>query len=167
MPGLLDRTRKELEARIRQLRPLVRELERLERAAAALARAGAGSVLGLRSRGGEAKPDKPAPSTSRAAGGKGTSARRTTRKSPVKKSAARGATGSRRKPAPRGQTQARILEALAGAPGSSTASVAEASGVSPNVAAATISRLVKQGRVRRLDGGGYAVAQAPARQPST
>lgn len=163
MPDLLDRTRKELEARIRRLRPLVRELERLERAAAALARAGASSVLGLRSRGGEAKPDKPAPSTSRAAGGKGSSARRTTRKSAAKKAAAPGA-GPRRKSAPRGQTQARILDALAAAPGSSTASVAEASGVSPNVTAATISRLVKQGRVRRLEDGGYAVAEAPAKQ---
>src|SRR6266540_7565080 len=38
MADIVDRIRKELEARIEQLRPLVAELERLQRAAAALAR---------------------------------------------------------------------------------------------------------------------------------
>jgi hypothetical protein len=65
----------------------------------------------------------------------------------------------RRTPAPRGQTRAKVLEALAAAPGSSSAAVAEAAGISPSVAAATISRLVKQGRVRRLDEGGYTVVE--------
>jgi predicted transcriptional regulator of viral defense system len=54
-----------------------------------------------------------------------------------------------------------VLEALAAAPGSSSAAVAKAAGISPSVAAATISRLVKQGRVRRLDQGGYAVVETP------
>jgi predicted transcriptional regulator of viral defense system len=55
-----------------------------------------------------------------------------------------------------------VLEALAAPPGSSSAAVAEAVGISPSVAAATISRLVRQGRVRRLDQGGYAVVDTPA-----
>ena len=67
----------------------------------------------------------------------------------------------RRRPAPRGQTRTKVLEALAASPGSSTAAVAKAAGISPSVAAATISRLVKQGRVRRLDQGGYAVVEPP------
>jgi len=67
----------------------------------------------------------------------------------------------RRTPAPRGQTRAKVLEALAAAPGSSSAAVANAAEISPSVAAATISRLVKQGRVRRLDEGGYTVIEPP------
>jgi len=52
-----------------------------------------------------------------------------------------------------------VLEALAAAPGSGSAAVAKAAGISPGVAAATISRLVRQGAVRRLDDGGYAVVE--------
>jgi hypothetical protein len=55
-----------------------------------------------------------------------------------------------------------VLAALRAAPGSTTATVAEAAGVPANVASATISRLVKQGRVRRLDEGGYALVETPA-----
>ena len=64
--------------------------------------------------------------------------------------------------APRGQTQAKVLEALAAAPGSGPAAVAKASGVSAGVAAATLLRLAKQGRVRRLEAGGYAIVEAAA-----
>jgi hypothetical protein len=69
---------------------------------------------------------------------------------------------SGRPPAPRGQTQARVLAALRAAPGSTAAAVATAAGIPTNIAAATISRLVKQGRVRRLDEGGYALVDTPA-----
>jgi predicted transcriptional regulator of viral defense system len=54
-----------------------------------------------------------------------------------------------------------VLEALAAAPGSTSAGVSKAAGISPSVAAATISRLVKQGRVRRIDEGGYTVVEPP------
>src|SRR5206468_5849178 len=47
MADLVDRIRRELDARIEQLRPLVAEFERLERAAAALARAGARARPGV------------------------------------------------------------------------------------------------------------------------
>jgi predicted transcriptional regulator of viral defense system len=69
---------------------------------------------------------------------------------------------SGRTPAPRGQTQAKVLAALRAAPGSTTAAVATAAGIPANTAAATVSRLVKQGRVRRLDDGGYAPVETPA-----
>ncbi len=46
-----------------------------------------------------------------------------------------------------------MLAALRATPGSTTAAVATAAGIPTNTASATISRLVKQGRVRRLDGG--------------
>jgi hypothetical protein len=153
MPDLVDRIRKERDARIRELRPVVREFERLERAAVALARAGARSVPGLRSRVGAASA---APSAGRAAARKGGAGRS------AAKPGARRAAPPRRRPASRGQTRAKVLDALAAAPGSGAAAVANASGISPSVAAATISRLVKQGRVRRLDQGGYVVVEAPA-----
>ena len=84
----------------------------------------------------------------------------------------RGPAGARAKPAraPRrrparaaeraapGQTQLRVIEQLRSAPGSSSTAVAQALGISANAAAATISRLVKQGRVSRVQTGGYAAA---------
>jgi Winged helix-turn-helix DNA-binding len=153
MPDLVDRIRSELEDRIRELRPVARELVRLERAAAALARTGARSVPGLRSRVG-ARPSTPG--AERAAARKGRAAPST-----AKPEAGRAAQ-PRRRPAPRGQTREKVLGALAAAPGSTSAAVAKAAGISPSVAAATISRLVKQGRVRRLDEGGYVMVESPA-----
>ena len=170
MPDLVDRIRAELEARIRELRPLARELERLKRAAGAgLARAGARSVPGLRSRVGsvatEPRTDDAADKKSEA----GSSPAK--RKAPTKaqqrrKPAPRGRRQAksaklRRRTAPRDETRAKVLDALAASPGSSSAAIAKASGVSPSVAAATISRLVRQGLVRRLDEGGYTVVEPP------
>jgi hypothetical protein len=157
MPDLLDRIRKELDARIRELRPVVREFERLERAAEAIARAGARSVPGLRSRVGPPRTDRTA-----AAGpwGKRGPVQAAAKPAPPKASPARKAAASRRQAAPPGQAQAKVLAALESAPGSGPAAIAKASGVSTGVAGATLSRLAKQGRVRRLDGGGYAVVDA-------
>jgi ribosomal protein S25 len=146
MPDLLDRIRNELNARIRELRPVVREFERLERAAEAMARSGARSVPGLRSRVAPAAPGR-----AEAKRGAGRAAQAAPRKtSPARKGAA-----SRRQATPRGQTQAKVLAALQAAPGSGPAAVAKASGVATSVAAATLSRLAKQGRVRRVGRGRY------------
>ena len=154
MPDLLDRVRKELNARLRELRPVVREFERLERAAEAIARTGARSVPALRSRVGPAPADRPA--TAGARGKRG--AHSAAAKPAPRATSPRGAAS--RKVAPRGQTQAKVLEALAAAPGSGPAAVGRASGVSTGVAAATLSRLVKQGLVRRLGTGRYAIVDA-------
>ena len=170
MPDLVDRIRAELEARIRELRPLARELERLERAAAELARAGARTVPGLRSRVGSApagpRTDDAADETSEA-GSPPAKRKAPTKAQPRRKPASRGrrqakSAKPRRRTAARGETRTKVLEALAASPGSSSAAIAKAAGISPSVAAATISRLVKQGRVRRLDQGGYAVVEPPA-----
>jgi hypothetical protein len=157
MPDLLDRIRKELHARIRELRPVVREFERLERAAEAIARAGARRVPALRSRVGSSPAERAAAASVR---GKGRPRSAATKPAPRRHSPARGSAGSPRKTAPRGQTQAKVLEALGAAPGSGPSAVAKASGVSTGVAAATLSRLVKQGRVRRIEAGRYAVVDA-------
>jgi len=50
MADVVDRIRKELQARIERLRPLVAAFERLQRAAAALARGGARAAPGHGSR---------------------------------------------------------------------------------------------------------------------
>ena len=72
----------------------------------------------------------------------------------------------RQRPAPQraapGQTQQRVVDQLRSDPGSSSTAVAAALGISANAAAATISRLVRQGRVRRLETGGYAPVDPPA-----
>lgn len=158
MADLLERVRKQLGARISELRPLVRQLERLERAAAALARAGVRAVPGVGPR--ETADAETQTKTPKAPRKRARSAKPSARR-PSSRSRGR---ASRRKPAPRGQTQAKVLAALSATPGSTAAAVGKDSGVSTNVAAATISRLVKQGRVRRLDQGGYAVVEASAEQ---
>ncbi len=192
MADLVDRIRRELDARIEQLRPLVGELERLECAAAALERAAARAVPGVGAR-------PPAPAAARPRGepaGRSTRAKPAGREPPVQrrqtasgrppapaaakpesrsagrapraKPAARKprarprVAASGRPPAPRGQTQATVLAALRAAPGSTSAAVAAAAGIPTNTVAATISRLVRQGRVRRLDEGGYALVETPA-----
>ena len=160
MVDLLERVRKQLGARVSELRPLVREFERLERAAAALARAGVRAVPGV---GPRETADAETETETAKAPQKRAPARTAKPSARRPSSRARGG-ASRRKPAPRGQTQAKVIAALGAAPGSTAAAVAKDSGVSTNVAAATISRLVKQGRVRRLDQGGYAVVEASAEQ---
>ena len=188
MADVVDRIRRELDARIEQLRPLVGEFERLERAAAALARAGVRALPGVGPHVAAEPEREPAGRSMRAKPGAGTPpterrrmvsdrtpavadakpqsrrAARSPRATPAAGTAAvrprSGASG--RRAAPRGQTQATILAALGVAPGSSSAAVAPATGIPTNIVAATISRLVKQGRVRRLEEGGYAPVETPA-----
>jgi hypothetical protein len=99
MTDLVDRFRNEFDARIEQLRPLVGEFERLQRAAAALARTELRSVPG---RGGRPAAPPAAPEArGRAAS---PAAARPAARTPS--SARRGETAGR-KPAPRGQTRPR------------------------------------------------------------
>ena len=85
---------------MRELRPVARELARLERAAAALARTGARSVPGLRALGG-GRPSTPR--AGRAAARKGEADPSTAKPAPARASQAR------RRPAPRGQTREKVL----------------------------------------------------------
>src|SRR3954471_16320688 len=92
MSDFVDRLRKELDARIEQLRPLVRGFERLEGAAAALARAGASAVPGL----GASRPAPVAAKPAAESTGRSTRARPAGRKRPAQRRAA----ASGRAPAP-------------------------------------------------------------------
>jgi hypothetical protein len=168
MPDLLDRIRTELDGRMRELRPVVREFERLERAAEAIARSGVRAVPGLRSRVG---PPQAAPARAAGPADKRGPAPAAGKAAPRKTAPAREGGGPRGRAAPRGQTQAKVLAALEAAPGSGPAAVAKASGVSTSVAAATLSRLAKQGRVRRVGRGRYATLEEagvtpPAEEPA-
>ncbi len=134
MSDLLVRIRRELDDRIAVLRPVVEEAARLQCACDVLDE----SILPAAQ-----QPTPPSVPTK---------SRRAPRAKPAgRRRAARAAPG---------QTQLRVIAELRSGPGSTSTSVARALGISANAAAATISRLVKQGRVQRLQSGGYAAADA-------
>lgn len=144
---MLDRIRRELDERLAALRPAADEFARLQRAADALD--------GLDAPAAAARPgaSAPAPRAARTRGGRGTEINPAGRRSPSR--------AGRERAAP-GHTQLRVMEQLRTSPGSSSTAVARALGISANAAAATISRLVKQGRASRLDAGGYGPAEPAA-----
>jgi hypothetical protein len=141
---LLERIRTQLDQRLAALRPSVDEYERLRRGAEALA-----GVAPLRARGaGAGAGAKPAALAAKPAALAAKPARRAKPRPATKAARARP-----------GQTQLRVIEVLRAAPGSTSTAVAKAVGISANAAAATISRLVKQGRVQRRAEGGYITAE--------
>ena len=135
---MLDRIRRDLDERLTALKPAAEEFARLQRAADALD--------GLDAPAAARRPG----ASPRTRGGKGTEITPAGGRSPAR--------AGRERAAP-GQTQLRVIEQLRASPGSSSTAVARALGISANAAAATISRLVKQGRASRLDTGGYGAAQ--------
>ena len=136
--------------------PFAAELKRLPRAALALGRLAVRGVVG--------RGAPPHASSAAVSAPQHTGARRESGK-PVagaRAAASRPVTAAGAPRARRGETQAKILAALDAAPGSTTAAVSHASGVPNAIAAATISRLVKQGHAQRLAAGGYQLADPPA-----
>ncbi len=87
------------------------------------------------------------------------------RAKPAGRTKARRATKAKR--AKPGETQRRVIEVLRDEPGSTSTAVAKAVGITTNAAAATISRLVKQGRVQRRAEGGYVTAELAAPTAAT
>ena len=145
---LLDRIRRDLDKRLAALRPAVEEHARLRRAYDALEQSMSSDSHAV-----VLPPPRYAEAPPRRDGTKPAGRRRTDRT---------GRTAVRAAP---GQTQLRVIEQLRSGPGSTSTTVANALGISANAAAATISRLVKQGRVQRLETGGYAPAEAPSDGP--
>ena len=143
VPDLLDRIRSELDDRVAALTPAAEEFARLQRARDALDVAMASSAAAP-----AAAPARPAPRRRAAS----------PRRSRSGKAARRAAPGA---------TQLRVIEQLRSAPGSSSTAVAQALGISANAAAATISRLVKQDRVNRLQTGGYEAAATQPPEPAS
>jgi CRP-like cAMP-binding protein len=132
MPDFLDEKKREIEARMKELRPLVEEFHRLEAAAAAL-----DGVPGTRS----ASP-----------------ARRGRRRA----APATPASGPRRRGRPRGSgTRSKeALELVRGRPGISIPEIAEAMGIQQNYLYRVLPALQKDGLVRKEGRGWHAVDAA-------
>ncbi len=146
VPDLLDRIRRELDDRLAELKPIADEFARLQRATDALDQLS-----------GDSPPRRASPPSVRPAPVPAPA------RTPAKPAARRRSGAARAAP---GQTQLRVIEHLRSGPGSTSTAVAAALGISANAAAATISRLVKQGRVQRLETGGYSSVEAsPAAAP--
>ena len=136
MADFLDEKKREIEARLKELRPLVDEFHRLEAAAAALD--GVGSAVGA-----------PAP------------ARRGRRRAAPPASAAAPASGPRRRGRPRGSVtrSKQALELVRTRPGITIPEIAEAMGIQQNYLYRVLPALQKDGLVRK-EGRGWQPREA-------
>src|SRR4051812_40979557 len=127
MADFLDEKRKEIDARLRELRPLVEEFNRLEKAAAALAGVGGTQAAATRRRSNGAA----------ATGGGG------------------GAGRSRRRGRPRGSGNRakQALELVRARPGITISELASAMGIKANYLYRVMPTLQKEGQVKKRDKG--------------
>jgi CRP-like cAMP-binding protein len=134
MADFLDEKKREIEARLKELRPLVDEFHRLEAAAAALD--GVGSTPGT-----------------------GAPARRRSRRAAAP--AAAPSTGQRRRGRPRGSgtRSKQALELVRTRPGITIPEIAEAMGIQQNYLYRVLPALQKDGLVRK-DGRGWQPREA-------
>src|SRR4051794_22765158 len=138
MTDFLEEKKREINARLKELRPLVDEFHRLEAAAAALDGVGGGRSAGGASAG-------TSPRRGRASGAPGTSRR-----------AASGSSGSGRRGRPRGSgtRSKQALELVRSRPGISIPEMAEAMGIQQNYLYRVLPSLQKDGLVRK-EGRGW------------
>ena len=139
MADFLDEKRKEIDARLKELRPLVDEFNRLEKAAAALA--GVGGTGG----GGGGSASSAGPTTrgrrrTAAAGGSGR----------ARKSSAGGRRGRPRGSGTRGK---QALELVRAKPGITIAELADQMGIKANYLYRVMPSLESEGQVAKRDGG--------------
>jgi hypothetical protein len=137
MTDFLEEKKREINARLKELRPLVDEYHRLEAAAAALdgVEAGGGSAPSTRASGGGASRR-----TRGASGGRGSSAG--------------GGTGRRGRPRGSGTRSKQALELVRTRPGISIPEMAEAMGIQQNYLYRVLPGLQKDGLVRK-EGRGW------------
>lgn len=128
MTDFLDEKRKEIDARLKELRPLVEEHERLEKAAAALAGVGASGAA----RGG---PRSGATATAR------------------RRSAGSGG-GRRGRPRGSGKRAQQVQELVAAQPGITIPELADAMGIQPNYLYRVMPTLEADDKIRK-DGKGW------------
>lgn len=134
MTDFLDEKRQEIDARLKELRPLVEEFERLEKAAAALAGVGA-------------------------SGGGSTSSRRSASATRRKRGSSTGS-GSGRRGRPRGSgKRARQAQELVGAqPGITIPELADAMGIQANYLYRVMPTLQQEGKIRKEGKGWHPAA---------
>jgi hypothetical protein len=136
----LKKTLKDIEARKRELAPLVEEYRQLEEAAAAL--------QGVEGKSGSGA-SRPAPAPSRPA-----RRRRSSRKAgaPARKSSGTGRRGRPRGSGKRGQ---QALDLVAGQPGITIPELAKAMKIQPNYLYRVLPGLEQDGKVKRKDKGWF------------
>jgi Winged helix-turn-helix DNA-binding len=134
MVDFLDEKRKEIDARLQELRPLVDEYNRLEKAASALAGVGVGTGNG----------------SSASSASSGTSRRRRSASRPRTTTSS----GARRgRPRGSGTRGKQALELVRAKPGISIAELAEAMGIKANYLYRVMPSLEAEGQVAKRDGG--------------
>ena len=126
MADFLDEKRKEIDARMRELRPLVDEFQRLEKAADALSGVGTNAARPARRR--------RAGSTSRSSSGSG-------------------AGGRRGRPRGSGNRAKQALELVRAQPGITISEMASAMKIQPNYLYRVMPTLESEGQVQKRDGG--------------
>jgi hypothetical protein len=143
MADFLDEKRKEIDARLKELRPLVDEFNRLEKAAAALAGVGGSSSAA-------ASAPAAAPATrrrTRGGGGASTGGGRSRKSS-------KGSGGARRgRPRGSGTRGKQALELVRAKPGISIAELADQMGIKANYLYRVMPSLEAEGQVAKRDGG--------------
>jgi CRP-like cAMP-binding protein len=132
MPDFLEEKKREIDERLKELRPLVDEFQRLEAAAAALQGVGASS---------NSRASAPA-------------ARRTRRRSAPSSSSRGTGTGRRGRPRGSGTRSKQALELVRTRPGITIPEIAEAIGIQQNYLYRVLPSLQKDGLVRK-EGRGW------------
>src|SRR3954454_2230148 len=139
MTDFLEEKKREISARLKELRPLVDEYHRLEAAAGALDGAGEGRASGGGASSGAATP------TRRSRGASSGTTRR---------AASGGGSGRRGRPRGSGTRSKQALELVRERPGISIPEMAEAMGIQQNYLYRVLPSLQKDGLVRK-DGRGW------------
>ena len=132
MSDFLDEKRKEIDSRLKELKPLVDEYNRLEKAAAALDGVGSGS-------------------------GTGSARRRTTRSSSNGRRRSAGGTGRRGRPRGSGKRAAEARKLVGERPGITIPELADAMGIQANYLYRVMPTLQKEGEVRKRGKGWHPV----------
>ncbi len=135
MTDFLDEKRREIQARVKELRPLVEEFHRLEAAAAALDGVTVAKADGNTARTRRSRPAKPA------AGGKP-------------------GAGPRGRPKGSGTRSKQALEAVRGQPGITIPELAQAMGIAQNYLYRVMPELQKDGVVRKEGRGWHPIEVA-------
>lgn len=132
MPDFVDQKKGEIEARIKELRPLVEEYDRLNAAVAALSSVGAGTAR------------------------RGATASRTAKK-PVRRTGAGPGKGSGRRGRPKGSgvRDKQALELVTATPGVTIPEIAKEMGIKQNYLYRVLPSLEKEGLVRKKGRGWY------------
>ncbi len=133
MTDFLKKTLKDIEARRRELAPLVEEYRQLEEAAAAL--------QGVDGSSRASRPATAAPAAPR----------------PTRRRRAAGSTGTGRRGRPRGSGKRaqQALDLVAGQPGITIPELAKAMKIQPNYLYRVLPGLAKDGKVKKTDKGWY------------